>query len=122
MRLGSARGGIVLWLLLVLPVIFAPLTSWAQASPPAEATTEPSSSGSTLVAGIGAAAGSAVYAPFKALIMCPVGAVASGATYAATGGKTDRASYVLRLGCTGTYFISPAMVQGQEAFRPSNER
>jgi hypothetical protein len=46
-----------------------------------------------------------------------VGLVAAGATYAATGGQKETPEYLLRVGCTGTYFISPGMVQGQEAFR-----
>jgi hypothetical protein len=39
-----------------------------------------------------------------------------------TGGEKETANYLLRLGCTGTYLISPAMVQGQEAFRRYDER
>jgi hypothetical protein len=74
------------------------------------------------VAGVGAVVGSVVFAPFKALIMCPANAVAAGVTYAATWGGTETPEYLLRLGCTGTYFISPAMVQGQEAFRRYDER
>jgi len=74
------------------------------------------------VAGVGAVAGSVVYVPFKAIVMCPVGAVASGVTYVATGGKPDPADHVLRVGCTGTYFITPAMVQGTEPFRAYDER
>ena len=62
--------------------------------------------------------GSIFYAPFKGLIQCPaVGLVAAGVTYAATGGQKETPEYLLRVGCTGTYFISPGMVQGQEAFR-----
>ena len=74
------------------------------------------------MAGTGAVLGSIFFVPFKALIMCPVGAVAAGGTYAVTGGETETANYLLRLGCTGTYFISPAMIQGQEAFRRYDER
>jgi hypothetical protein len=55
-------------------------------------------------------------------VMCPVGALAAGATYAVTGGEKETADYLLRLGCTGTYLISPGMVQGQEAFRRYEER
>ena len=46
-----------------------------------------------------------------------MGLVAAGATYAATGGEKETPEYLLRVGCTGTYVISPEMVQGQEAFR-----
>ena len=45
------------------------------------------------------------------------GVVLAGVTYAATGGQKETPEYLLRVGCTGTYFISPGMVQGQEAFR-----
>lgn len=98
------------------------VASWAQEAPPSAAATRTIYSGSSVVAGVGAVLGTAVYAPFKALVLCPVGAVASGVTYAATRGGTDTAEYVLRLGCTGTYLISPTMVQGHEAFRPYDER
>ncbi|MBP1774448.1 MAG: hypothetical protein H6Q86_454, partial [candidate division NC10 bacterium] len=89
---------------------------------PSEAVTKTIYSGSPVVAGVGAVLGSVVYAPFKALIMCPLSAVASGVTYAATGGGTDTSGYLLRLGCTGTYLIAPAMVQGHQVFRPYDER
>jgi hypothetical protein len=97
-------------------------TSWAQEEPPSDAVTRTIYSGSPIVAGVGAVLGSVVFAPFKALLMCPVSAVASGVTYAATWGGTDTSEYLLRLGCTGTYFISPAMVQGQQNFRRYDER
>ena len=32
------------------------------------------------------------------------------------------ADYLLRAGCTGTYFISPGMVRGQEEFQGSGAR
>ncbi len=95
---------------------------WAQEAPPSEAATRTIYSGSSVVAGVGSVLGSLVYAPFKALVLCPVGAVASGVTYAATGGGTETSGYVLRLGCTGTYLITPSMVQGHEAFRRYDER
>lgn len=108
--------------LLVGVAVSAAATSWAQEAPPSEAVTKTIYSGSPIVAGVGAVVGSVVYAPFKALIMCPVSAVASGVTYAATRGGTDTSEYLLRLGCTGTYLISPAMVRGHEAFRRYDER
>ena len=119
-RHASARG--VLLLVVVAGVVCASGTSWAQEAPPSEAVTKTIYSGSPVVAGVGAVLGSVVYAPFKALIMCPLSAVASGVTYAATGGGTDTSGYLLRLGCTGTYLIAPAMVQGHQAFRPYDER
>ena len=54
--------------------------------------------------------------------MCPLGAVAAGGTYVATLGASEIPDYLLRLGCTGTYLISPAMIQGQEPFRRFDER
>lgn len=108
-------------MILVGVAALAGATSWAQDAPPSESATKTIYSGSGVVAGVGAVLGSAVYAPFKALIMCPVSAVASGVTYAATRGGTDTSSYLLRLGCTGTYLISPAMVQGHESFRRYDE-
>jgi len=100
----------------------AAATSWAQEGAPSESMSKTIYSGSPIVAGVGAVLGSVVHAPFKGLIMCPLSAVASGVTYAATMGGTDTSAYLLRLGCTGTYLISPAMVQGHEAFRPYDER
>ena len=111
----------LLLLVVVGVVACASGTSWAQEAPPSEAVTKTIYSGSPIVAGVGAVVGSVVYAPFKALIMCPVSAVASGVTYAATRGGTDTSEYLLRLGCTGTYLISPAMVRGHEAFRRYDE-
>jgi hypothetical protein len=63
-----------------------------------------------------------VYAPFKALVLCPVSAVAAGVTYAITLGSTDTSDFLLRLGCTGTYVVSPTMVQGEADFRQYDER
>jgi hypothetical protein len=96
--------------------------AWAQEAPPPESVTKTIYGGSPIVAGVGAVAGSIVYAPFKALILCPLSAVASGVAYAATRGGTDTSESLLRLGCTGTYVISPAMVQGHEAFQRYDER
>jgi hypothetical protein len=112
----------VLLLLSIGVAVCASATSWAQEAPPSDAATRTIYSGSSIVAGVGAVGGSIVYAPFKAFIMCPVGAVAAGVTYAATWGGTETSEYLLRLGCTGTYFISPAMAQGHEAFRRYDER
>lgn len=118
------RWGVVGWLALFAAtavVLAGPGASWAQGAAPSDGA-QPGPTGRTVAAGIGAVAGTVVYAPFKALLMCPVGALAAGTTYAVTGGEKDTADYLLRLGCTGTYFISPAMVQGQEAFRRYEER
>jgi len=116
-----ARNRILIPLCLVGLAAIAPLTSWAQGAPPGDAEPQSSSPERRVAATIGAVAGSIVYAPFKALVLCPVSAVAAGATYAATRGATDTPDYLLRLGCTGTYIISPSMVQGEEAFRRYDE-
>jgi hypothetical protein len=109
------------WILVVaiaVLVVVGPVASWAQETTPAAANPGSGPSGRTVLAEIGAVFGSIFYAPFKAVILCPaVGLVASGVTYAATGGEKDTPTKLLRLGCTGSYVISPEMVQGQESFR-----
>ena len=122
MKAKHAQAGMLLLVGLVGAVLVMPVSSWAQAAPPGDAAAESASTGRTVVAGVGAVAGSMFYAPFKAVVMCPVGALAAGVTYAAARGEGETPNYLLRLGCTGTYFISPAMVQGHEAFRRYDER
>jgi hypothetical protein len=102
-------------------ILVAPWSGWAEGAAPEDATVQSSSNGATVLAGVGAVAGSIVFAPFKAVIMCPAGALAAGVTYVAARGEGETPNYLLRLGCTGTYFISPAMVQGREAFRRYDE-
>ena len=110
-------GRILVVTIAVLSMV-GPVASWAQETTPAAASSGSGPSGSTILAGVGAVLGSIFYAPFKGLILCPgVGLVAAGVTYAATGGQKETPEYLLRVGCTGTYFISPGMVQGQKAFR-----
>jgi hypothetical protein len=122
MKRRHTRIGVLGLTIVVVAAAVAVATSWAQEASPSEAATRTIYSGSSVVAGVGAVLGTVVYAPFKALVLCPVGAVASGATYVATGGETETAGYVLRLGCTGTYLVTPAMVQGHETFRRYDER
>ena len=98
-------------------LVVVPVVGWAQEAP-AASDSGSGPSGRTILAGVGAVIGSIFYAPFKGLIMCPaVGLVAGGVTYAATGGEKETPDYLLRLGCSGTYFVSPSMIQGQESFR-----
>jgi len=98
-------------------LVVVPVLGWAQEAP-ASSDSGSGPSGRTILAGVGAVIGSIFYAPFKGLIMCPaVGLVAGGVTYAATGGEKETPDYLLRLGCSGTYFVSPSMIQGQESFR-----
>ncbi len=69
-----------------------------------------------------AVVGSFFYIPFKLGIICPGMALASGASLAVTGGEKPTAEYLLRVGCTGTYIITPGMVRGQEEFHGAGER
>ena len=93
----------------------APAASPAGAPPPA------SDSVLTGMAAVTGTLGSIFYIPFKAFVICPGMALASGASLAVTGGNKDTAVYLLRTGCTGTYFIMPAMVRGQEEFHGAGE-
>lgn len=103
-------------------------TAWAQQTvalaPPPGATPPPASDspGVTAMAALAGAMGSFFYIPFKVGAMCPGMALASGASLAVTGGNKDTAEYLLRVGCTGTYFITPGMVRGQEEFQGSGAR
>ena len=95
----------------------APTASPTEGAPP------PASD--SVLTGMGAVAGvigSFFYIPFKVGALCPGMALASGASLAVTGGNKDTAAYLLRVGCTGTYFITPAMVRGQEEFHGAGER
>jgi hypothetical protein len=74
------------------------------------------------MAALAGAMGSFFYIPFKVGAMCPGMALASGASLAVTGGNKDTAEHLLRVGCTGTYFITPGMVRGQEEFQGSGAR
>jgi len=103
-------------------------TTWAQQ---AVATASPGggtptyahdSSALTAMAAVAGAIGSFFYIPFKVGAMCPGMALASGASMAVTGGDKATAEYLLRVGCTGTYFITPGMVRGQEEFQESGPR
>jgi hypothetical protein len=103
-------------------------TAWAQqtvaSAPPPGATPPPASDspGLTAMAALAGTIGSFFYIPFKVGAMCPGMALASGASLAVTGGNKDTAEYLLRVGCTGTYFITPGMVRGQEEFQGSGAR
>ncbi len=101
--------------------------AWAQqaapSAPPAGAAASPTNdSVLTAMAATAGAIGSFFYIPFKVGIMCPGMALASGGSLAVTGGNKATAEYLLRVGCTGTYFITPAMVRGQEEFHGAGER
>ena len=110
-------------MLLVLPALLLAPVSPARAEEAASPPSGGDSTGRTIVAGVGSVLGSVVYAPFKALVLCPGMALAGGVTYAATLGKAkEDAEYLARVGCTGTYLITPGMVQGKEEFQGSGAR
>ncbi len=98
--------------------------AWAQQeTPPAVAEPPPAhDTALTVMAAVAGAIGTFFYIPFKVGLMCPGMALASGASLAVTGGDKATAEYLLRVGCTGTYFITPAMVRGQEEFHEAGER
>ncbi len=96
--------------------------AWAQTAPPAESTETTGVTATEVLATGAAAVGSFFYIPFKALAICPGMALASGASLAFTHGDRSTAEYLLRVGCTGTYVVTPKMIRGQEEFRGSGER
>ena len=124
---GTLRLGIAV-ILAVLIGLASAEAIWAQqptgqpASPGPSSTPGDASTSLTAMAGVAAVLGNIFYIPFKALAMCPGMALASGASYAVTGGHKDTAEYFLRIGCTGTYVITPAMVRGQDEFQGSGAR
>ena len=113
----------LLMILVLLPVLLSAPMSPARAEEAAPSPSGDDATGRTIVAGVGSVLGSVVYAPFKALVLCPGMALAAGVTYAATLGKAkEDADYLARVGCTGTYLITPGMVQGKEEFQGSGVR
>ena len=115
------------WIVFLGAAVAAAGAGWAQQeTPPAS----PAMAGSppandtvpTAMAAVAGAIGTFFYIPFKVGLMCPGMALASGATWAVTGGEKATAEYLLRVGCAGTYFITPAMVRGQQEFHQAGER
>ncbi len=108
-------------LLVLLVGVAAAGPGWAEqaAPPPATANDSP---GLRAMAAVAGAIGSFFYIPFKVGAMCPGMALASGASLAVTGGDKATGEYLLRVGCTGTYFITPQMVRGQEEFQGAGAR
>ncbi len=104
-----------------LGLLLAPASSaWSQERQPPPASPNPSTA--QVLATGAAGMGTVVYAPFKAIVLCPGMAVASGASLAFTHGDRSTAGYLLRLGCTGTYVVTPEMVRGQAQFNGAGER
>lgn len=120
-RPGGRQPLLIAWLVLGL-VLSATGASWAQ--PPAASAAQPAndSPGLAAMAAVVGTIGSFLYIPFKIGAICPGMAPASGASLAVTGGDRSTAEYLLRLGCTGTYAITPEMVRGQEEFQGAGAR
>ena len=96
-------------------VLAVPTSVRAQAAEAATADVE--ASPTNVLASITAILGSFVYAPFKAVVLCPVSAVGAGATWLVTGGEPSPAKRVLQVGCEGDYFVTRPMLRGQAEFR-----
>lgn len=109
-------------LLILASGLLATGRTWAQPVPPPGPSPADDSPALTAMAAAAAAVGSLFYVPFKAAAICPGMALASGASLAVTRGERATAEYLLRVGCSGTYFITPGMVRGQEDFRESGTR
>ncbi len=109
--------------LLVLAIAFLGIdAAWAQTATPSEPTATEGVSATEVLATGAAVVGSFFYAPFKALAICPGMALASWASLAFIHDNGLTAEYLLRVGCTGTYVVTPEMVRGQQEFRGSGER
>ena len=114
----QARAAVIIFLIWMIGVSGAG-AAWAQTAATGESASRTEFSGTQILAGLAAAVGSFFYIPFKAAAICPGMALASGASLAVTKGDRDTAEYLLRVGCTGTYFITPEMVRGQQEFQGS---
>ena len=116
--------GLLVALLALGAVLAGTGHGWAQqATPPApEPVAADDSPGLTAMAAVAGAIGSGFYIPFKLAVICPGMVLASGVSLAFTGGDSATAEYLLRVGCTGTYFITPGMVRGKEEFQESGTR
>lgn len=119
--MGSSRKVRVAVIILMVWVIglSAAGTGWAQPAVSEAPASGTDRSATQILAALAAAVGSFFYIPFKAAVICPGMALASGASLAVTRENRDTAEYLLRVGCTGTYIITPGMVRGQEEFQGS---
>jgi hypothetical protein len=105
----------ILILALGVALMPAPLTAQERPEPlPASQVAAPPGTQGLAVAG--ALVGTAVYAPYKAVVLCPVMAVAAGVTELLPFARST-SGYLLRVGCHGTYLITPEMVRGREEFQ-----
>jgi hypothetical protein len=122
MKRNRRRPGSMIALLVLAIVLLGIDAAWAQTATPSEPTATKRVSATEVLATGAAAVGTFFYAPFKALAICPGMALASGASVALIHDNRLTAEYLLRVGCTGTYVITPEMVRGQQQFRGSGER
>jgi len=111
---GRVRRGALVLVVAIGVALGGVQVAWAE-STSGDGTTVPG-----FLAAVGATLGSLFYAPFKAVVICPVSAVGAGATWLATGGESSPADSVLRVGCQGSYFVTSHMVLGQADFRQPN--
>jgi hypothetical protein len=119
MRSSRKVRAVVIILMIWVVGVSAAGTGWAQPAVSEAPASGTDRSATQFLAAFAAAVGSFFYIPFKAAAICPGMALASGASLAVTGGDRDTAEYLLRVGCTGTYIITPGMVRGQEEFQES---
>ncbi len=122
MERNRKRHASVIALLVLLVVLLGFDVTWAQTAPPSQPAATQEVSATQVLATAAAAVGSFFYIPFKAVAICPGMALASGASLAFTHGDRSTAEYLLRVGCTGTYAITPGMIRGQEEFQGSGGR
>jgi hypothetical protein len=100
---------------LVLVAIAAP--AWAADQPqPVPASAVPDPAGAEVLSVVAAAAGTVVYAPFKAVLICPFMAAASGVSRVLSYPRSTGA-YLLDVGCRGTYLVTPEMIRGRAEFQ-----
>ena len=99
---------------LALVTSAAPLPAAAAQPPLVFASETPAGPGTYVLAGISSVVGTAIYAPFKAVLLCPETAVGAAATLAV--GAHAAAERLVRIGCTGSYLVTPEMVRGQREF------
>jgi hypothetical protein len=121
MRCSPGVRGVVIILMAWVIGVGAAGTGWAQTTVSEAPVSRTELTGTRVLDAMAAAVGSFFYIPFKAVVMCPGMALASGASLALTQGNRDTAEYLLRVGCTGTYVITPEMVRGQEEFQESGD-